>query len=151
MLQMRGWLSFTITTLATYGALFIAFDNFWKIYNGLEPNFRMGDTAWILAYDSYSHAFTIMLPLVILMAIGMHFPALAQDLQDLLRLVHDRPLQATSCSRGQPVLIEQESKFEEDSALNTTQPPMQSMRDAEQGVHTVVGSLSGRLVQTSPI
>lgn len=142
-LQMRGWLSFTITTLATYGALFIAFDNFWKIYNGLEPNFRMGDTAWILAYDSYSHAFTIMLPLVILMAIGMHFPALAQDLQDLLRwFMIDRSKQL-AVAGGQPVLIEQESKFEEDSALNTTQPPMQSMRDAEQGVHTVVGSLSG--------
>ena len=110
-LHLRGWVSFTITTLATYGTLFIAFDNFWKIYNGLEPNFGMGYTAWILAYDSYSHAFTIMLPLVIVMAIGMHFPALTQDLRDLFRwLMGERSAQPTDIGLSQ-FISEQETKF----------------------------------------
>jgi hypothetical protein len=105
MVRMRGWAAFLLTTVTTFTVHLIGFNNFWSSYYGegtplnvrfpwvsygggfpfirLEW-FAFTTESWIFAYDQQSDAWAIMLPLVLLFALGVHFPALMADLRAIL-------------------------------------------------------------------
>jgi hypothetical protein len=80
--RVRGWVAVLVTTVATYIPLYIGYWNFFG-----TPRFGMSPESFILLYDFPHQLWTVMLPLVILLALGAHLPAVAQDVRDLVRWV----------------------------------------------------------------
>jgi serine/threonine protein kinase len=103
MVKMRGWQAFLLTVATTFGVHWVGFNNFWESYYGSGSlgirfwwprlsesfpfvgfeQFVFTDASWIFAYDFEVHVWTIMLPMMILFAVGVHLPALVQDSRDL--------------------------------------------------------------------
>ena len=80
--NMPGWLAFLITTIAVYGPIFVAFNNFWNKTGDPPPA--------LLFYDSFTEVYTLGIPFALLVALGGHARAIRRDIQGWLRSRADR-------------------------------------------------------------
>lgn len=103
MFKMRGWQAFLLTVVTTFAVHWLGFVNFWRGYiEGGEPlqifwrlaqvdgqwrvvAWNLTYDSWIFAYERFSQVWTVLLPLVIFFALGVHAPALAADVRALWR------------------------------------------------------------------
>jgi hypothetical protein len=84
---LRGWLAFVITAVTIYIPIYLMFQ---FQFNGLPPvlplsNDVMNNPAAILYFDFPEQIFTLAIPIVLLIALGAHFPGVVADFRALWR------------------------------------------------------------------
>lgn len=127
--RMRGTLAFLITTVTTFVVHYIGFQNFWRTsYEGQDALFGMNYDAWIFAYDQQIHAWTIMLPMIALFALGLHFPAVWRDVMAVWRWIQPEKAGPATVQPITPVQIPvPESKPQAEAEHTTAIPPTEEM------------------------
>ena len=134
MIKMLGWLAFVITVVTTFTVQYIGFYNFWSAYYGTGDPYTVrlfgldvytlrSTESWIFAYDQQVHVWTIMLPMIVLFALGVHLPALLTDLRDIFR-------------RGRPLTVEELQQITPDAHEMVREPkrivPVTQRRQAQE-------------------
>lgn len=105
LVKIRGWLATLITGVAMFIPLYIGATNYYQVFVANEaPRFNIPQAyatdAWVLVYNEPQQIWTILLPLVILFAIGFHFPALLVDVRDLFNALRPGTTDATVKKRA---------------------------------------------------
>ena len=80
MINLRGWVSFLVTVIATYIPLYLAFRDFWFQETPVSSS-RLA----VLFYDDPNQILTLAIPVAILIALGSHAPAISRDVLVIVR------------------------------------------------------------------
>jgi hypothetical protein len=100
--RMRGWAAALLMTATLFVPLYVGTTNMIRTYVTFQPPLfgispEYAQFGWVLAYDNPLQIWTVMLPMIVLVALGVHFPALLQDVRDLLSLFrHDREAESAN-------------------------------------------------------
>lgn len=80
--KLPSWVGFLVTVALTFGAHLIGFYNFWRpVWLGLPPLLGMSEESFIFVYDYEHQVWSVMLPMLALLALGIHFMPLMADVR----------------------------------------------------------------------
>ena len=84
---LRGWLAFLLTAVTIYIPIYLMFQFY---FNGGTPvlplsNDVLNNPSAILYFDFPEQIFTLAIPIVLLIALGAHFPGVVADFRTLWR------------------------------------------------------------------
>ncbi len=89
--RMRAWVAILLTVVSMFVPLYVGTSNYIRTYVTFQPP-RFGfspeyaQLAWVLPYDRPEQIWTVLLPLVVITAIGIHLPALLQDAREMVAI-----------------------------------------------------------------
>ncbi len=110
MFRLRGWVAVLITAVGAYIPIYMTYRSFW--YQEPVLGFTFND--FILYYDNFYQVYTVAIPLVLLLALGVHMLAVAEDVRELAAKLRGTGKRKRDELAGvpQPLVMEPEGNFD---------------------------------------